>query len=100
MDASYNITPFTDFDYYDLAEKIVGEKCVEQDINGLHIEVDADLETNYKCSQFDYDSSPEYTLTMFEFFVRKVEVLDEDGNEIPYTFNERTLRNAVLELCR
>lgn len=91
---------FTNFDYDDLADKIASNNYPEQDIDGMHIEVDAHLETKYDISQFDYDSSPEYTLTMFEFFVWKVEVFDEDGNEIPYTFNERTLRNAVLELCR
>ena len=36
---------FTNFDYDDLADKIASNNYPEQDIDGMHIEVDAHLET-------------------------------------------------------
>lgn len=99
-----SMVPFTDFDYDKFANSFSlsdDGRCLEwQDTENLCIEVEAFIERRYKMIRWPYDCPPEYKLEDFDFSVRHVKVTDENGQLIPFVFDESKLYDMVLELCK
>lgn len=97
-----NIT-FTDFDYEYFADKFAmmddGYGYEHQDTGEYYIEIEVTLHREYKIFQMSYDEPIESELVNFYFNVVRVEVTDEDGNEVPFYLDSAKLEQMVLERC-
>ncbi|MCM1443661.1 MAG: hypothetical protein NC083_09065 [Muribaculum sp.] len=97
------MSPFTDFDYEYFADQFAimddGYGYEHQDTGEYYIEIEVALNREYKISQMSYDLPIEIELVKFYFNVVRVEVTDEDSNEVPFDFDSAKLEQMVLERC-